>query len=115
MNDPTPQPSAPVDSADKELPLRDDIRLLGRVLGDTLREQEGEALFALVEQVRRTAVRFVRGHHPEARAEMAALLDPLSQDQAQIVVRAFSYFLQLANIAEDMHHVRRGRARDIAG
>ena len=115
MNDPTPQPSAPVDSADKELPLRDDIRLLGRVLGDTLREQEGEALFALVEQVRRTAVRFVRGHHPEARAEMAALLDPLSQDQAQIVVRAFSYFLQLANIAEDMHHVRRRRAHDIAG
>ena len=100
---------------DKELPLREDIRLLGRILGDTLREQEGEALFELVEQVRRTAVRFARHSHPEARAEMAALLDPLPQKQAQVVVRAFSYFLQLANIAEDEHHVRRRRAHDLAG
>ncbi len=108
------QPIRPTD-LDKETPLRDDIRLLGGILGETLRQQEGEALFELVERVRRTAVRFARHSHPEARAEMAALLDPLPQAQAQVVVRAFSYFLQLANIAEDEHHVRRRRAHDLAG
>jgi phosphoenolpyruvate carboxylase len=101
--------------SDKEEPLRADIRLLGRVLGDTIREQEGEEVFAIVERVRQTAVRFARDGDPGARAELAALLDPLSRDTAQAVVRAFSYFLQLANIAEDEHHVRRRRAHDLAG
>ena len=58
---------------DKDSPLRDDIRLLGRLLGDTLRQQEGQALYELVEQVRRTAIQFARHNHPEARAAMAAL------------------------------------------
>ncbi len=100
---------------DKDEPLHADIRLLGRVLGDTVREQEGNAVFAIVERVRQTAVRFARDGDPAARAELAALLDPLSRDTTQIVVRAFSYFLQLANIAEDEHHVRRRRAHDLAG
>ena len=98
----------------KEAPLRDDIRLLGRLLGDTVRAQEGEAVFATVESVRQTAVRFARDGDPKARAELAALLDPLSRDTTQAVVRAFSYFLQLANIAEDQHHIRRRRAHDLA-
>ena len=50
----------PADAPDKDLPLREDIRLLGRLLGDTIREQEGEATFVLVETVRQTAVRFAR-------------------------------------------------------
>ncbi len=99
----------------KDEPLRDDIRLLGRVLGDTVREQEGEAAFDIVERVRQTAVRFARDGDPTARAELAALLDPLSGDTTQAVVRAFSYFLQLTNIAEDEHHIRRRRAHDLAG
>ncbi|MEK7302622.1 MAG: phosphoenolpyruvate carboxylase, partial [Pseudomonadota bacterium] len=45
---------------DKDLPLREDIRLLGRMLGDTLREQEGETAFELVENIRQTAIRFHR-------------------------------------------------------
>jgi phosphoenolpyruvate carboxylase len=100
---------------DKEEPLRADIRLLGRFLGDTVREQEGSAVFEIVERVRQTAVRFARDGDPAARAELAALLDPLPRDTTQTVVRAFSYFLQLANIAEDEHHVRRRRAHDLAG
>ena len=100
---------------DKEEPLRADIRLLGRVLGDTVREQEGSEVFEIVERVRQTAVRFARDGDPAARAELSALLDPLSRDTTQTVVRAFSYFLQLANIAEDEHHVRRRRAHDLAG
>ncbi|HSG23366.1 MAG TPA: phosphoenolpyruvate carboxylase [Azonexus sp.] len=103
----------------KDEPLRNDIRLLGRILGDTVREQEGDAIFDIVERVRQTAVRFARDGDPETgkatRAELAALLDPLSRDTTQAVVRAFSYFLQLANIAEDEHHIRRRRAHDLAG
>ncbi|MFZ2974699.1 MAG: phosphoenolpyruvate carboxylase [Ferribacterium limneticum] len=99
----------------KDEPLRDDIRLLGRILGDTVREQEGESVYDIVERVRQTAVRFARDGDPAARNELAALLDPLPRDTTQAVVRAFSYFLQLANIAEDEHHIRRRRAHDLAG
>jgi phosphoenolpyruvate carboxylase len=99
----------------KDEPLRNDIRLLGRILGDTVREQEGDTVFELVERVRQTAVRFARDGDPAARNELAALLDPLPRDTTQAVVRAFSYFLQLANIAEDEHHIRRRRAHDLAG
>ncbi len=100
--------------SNKNEPLWTDIRLLGRILGDSVREQEGEEVFDIVEQVRQTAVRFAREGDPAARAELAALLDPLPRDTTQAVVRAFSYFLQLANIAEDEHHVRRRRAHDLA-
>ncbi|PKO87095.1 MAG: phosphoenolpyruvate carboxylase [Betaproteobacteria bacterium HGW-Betaproteobacteria-12] len=101
--------------SNKDEPLRNDIRLLGRLLGDTVREQEGDAVFALVERVRQTAVSFARNGDPAARAELASLLDPLPRDTTQAVVRAFSYFLQLANIAEDEHHIRRRRAHDLVG
>ena len=85
---------------EKDLPLRDDIRLLGRVLGDTLRVQEGDALFQLVESVRQTAVRFAREGSPDDRAELHRLLDGLPHGDMHRVVRAFAHFLQLANIAE---------------
>jgi hypothetical protein len=65
----------PLDS-NKDEPLRNDIRLLGRILGDTVREQEGESVFDIVEQVRKTAVRFARDGDPAARDELAGLLDP---------------------------------------
>ncbi|UCV13042.1 phosphoenolpyruvate carboxylase [Dechloromonas denitrificans] len=103
------------DNFSKDEPLRTDIRLLGRVLGDTVRTQEGDSVFEIVERVRQTAVRFARNGDPAARDELAALLDPLPRDTTQSVVRAFSYFLQLANIAEDEHHIRRRRAHDLAG
>ncbi|MFV5214041.1 phosphoenolpyruvate carboxylase [Azonexus caeni] len=97
----------------KDEPLRTDIRLLGRLLGDTVRDQEGDSVFETVEKVRQTAIRFARDGDPASRAELAALLDPLPRDTTQAVVRAFSYFLQLANIAEDEHHIRRRRAHDL--
>jgi phosphoenolpyruvate carboxylase len=107
-------PQSMLDS-NKDEPLRNDIRLIGRLLGDTVREQEGDAVFELIERVRQTAVSFARNGDPAARAELAALLDPLPRDTTQAVVRAFSYFLQLANIAEDEHHIRRRRAHDLVG
>ncbi|HEY9191892.1 MAG TPA: phosphoenolpyruvate carboxylase [Methyloversatilis sp.] len=100
---------------DKDQPLFDDIRLLGRMLGDTVREQEGSRMFELIENVRQLCVRFRRDDDLEARAELARLLNSLSDDDTIIVVRAFSYFLHLANIAEDQHHIRRARAHAIAG
>ena len=99
---------------DKDLPLRDDIRLLGRILGDTVRSQEGEPVFAIVEHIRRTSIRFHRDEDEAARHELEATLNSLSHDQSIQIIRAFSYFSHLANIAEDQHHIRRTRAHALA-
>ncbi|MBA4143344.1 MAG: phosphoenolpyruvate carboxylase [Nitrosospira sp.] len=103
------------DEAAKDDPLREDIRLLGRMLGDTLREQEGEPTFDLVENIRQTAIRFRREQDPMARHELDTMLNQLSNKATEAVVRAFSQFSQLSNIAEDMHHNRRRRTHLRAG
>lgn len=103
------------DKAVKDDPLREDIRLLGRMLGDTLREQEGEPTFDLVENIRQTAIRFRREQDPKARHELDMILNQLSNKATEAVVRAFSQFSQLSNIAEDMHHNRRRRTHLRAG
>lgn len=100
---------------DKDAPLRDDIRFLGRMLGDTLREQEGNDAFTTVEHIRQLATRFHRHDDFAARDQLEALLTALPNEQTTQVARAFSYFSHLANIAEDQHHLRRGRAHAIAG
>ena len=102
-------------TADKDQPLREDIRLLGRLLGDTLREQEGVALFDLVEEIRHSALGFRREGDLGAKALLEKLLDGLDHETVTRVVRAFNFFSQLANIAEDVHHIRRRRAHQIAG
>ncbi|WP_342117354.1 phosphoenolpyruvate carboxylase [Pseudoduganella sp. OTU4001] len=102
-------------SADKDAPLKEDIRLLGRLLGEVLREQEGEEVFAVVETIRQTAVRFRREADAGAAKELDGMLKILTREQTITVVRAFSYFSHLANIAEDQHHIRRRRAHLIAG
>lgn len=107
--------AAPADISSKDLPLREDIRLLGRILGDTLREQEGEETYALVENVRRAAVRFRKTQDDRDREQLEQMLDALSPSETLAVVRAFSYFSQLTNIAEDLHHNRRHRAHLKAG
>jgi phosphoenolpyruvate carboxylase len=102
--------SAPADISSKDLPLREDMRLLGRIFGDTLREQEGDESFQLIENVRRAAVRFRKTQDDRDRVQLEQTLDALSPGETLVVVRAFSYFSQLANIAEDLHHNRRHRA-----
>ncbi len=102
-------------SEDKEAPLREDIRFLGRLLGDTLREQEGSDAFATVEHIRQLAIRFHRHDDLAARDQLEALLTALPDDHTTLVARAFSYFSHLANIAEDQHHLRRARAHALAG
>lgn len=98
----------------KDIPLRDDTRLLGRLLGDTVREQEGDDVFAAVEHIRQASVLLNQNPDREldtaARGELETVLNNLPRDTMISVVRAFSYFLHLANIAEDQHHIRRRRA-----
>jgi len=99
----------------KDAPLREDIRLLGRILGDTLREQEGEATYALIENIRRAAVGFRKTQDERDGEKLEQMLDTLSPEETLLVVRAYSYFSQLSNIAEDLHHNRRRRAHLKAG
>ena len=100
---------------EKDAPLRADIRLLGRILGDTIREQTGAEAFELVERVRQLSIRFRRDEDDAARRELGAVLNGLAPDQSVQIIRAFSYFSHLANIAEDEHHIRRSRAHAVAG
>ena len=101
--------------ADKDGPLREDIRFLGAVLGDTIRDQQGDAIFGIVEQIRQTSVRFHRTRDEKEAASLEKILGSLTSGEAALVVRSFSYFSHLANIAEDAHHRRRTRAHAIAG
>ncbi len=97
------------DNAAKDARLRDDIRLLGRILGDTVRDQEGAAVFDLVERIRQTSLRFHRDNDEPARRELETILDGMSAQETVLIVRAFSYFSHLANIAEDQNQIRQRR------
>ena len=101
--------------AKKDQPLIDDIRLLGRLLGDVIREQEGAQTFELIEQIRQLSVAFRRDADQAADQQLKALLQALSDDQAVSVIRAFTYFSHLANLAEDRHHIRRRAVHEQAG
>lgn len=99
----------------KDLPLKEDIRFLGRVLGDVVREQEGEDVFNLIETVRQKSIAYVRDDDEKAKLELEEILNGLTPAQTVEVVRAYSYFSHLANMAEDQHHIRRTRAHEMAG
>ncbi len=107
-------PAAPR-KTDKDLPLIQDIRLLGRILGDVIREQEGVAAYDLVEQVRKLSVAFRRDADQEADKALKKLLKGLTGDQTVSVIRAFTYFSHLANLAEDRHRIRRRAVYERAG
>jgi phosphoenolpyruvate carboxylase len=86
-------------------PLREETRFLGRLLGGVIRDTQGEETFATIEAVRQAAIDFRRASDDPsataARAKLDDLLNPLSVDETLSIVRAFSYFLLLANLAED--------------
>ena len=86
-------------------PMRDDIRLLGAILGDTVREQNGDEVFDLVERARIASFR-VRRSEIE-RSDVAQMFDGIDIHHAIPVIRAFSHFALLANVAEDIHRERR--------
>jgi len=89
---------------------RDDIRLLGRLLGSVIEAHEGRDMFDTVEAIRRTSVQFRREGDSADGQALERLLNALSQEHVNSVVRAFSYFLHLSNIAEDRDQHRRQRA-----
>src|ERR1700681_1565898 len=95
--------------------LREDIRLLGRILGDTVRDQEGADVFDLVERIRQTSIQFHRDEDKLARRELETTLDSMSTSDTVRIVRAFSYFSHLANIAEDQNNIRQMRGRGAGG
>jgi phosphoenolpyruvate carboxylase len=89
-------PNAHLD-ADKDAPLRYDIRLLGRILGETIRAQEGERTFDTIERIRLTALRFHRDADPSAARELQNNIRTLSNGEAIQIIRAFGHFSHLAN------------------
>ena len=101
--------------ADKSRPLVEDTRLLGRVLGEVIREQEGAEAFELIERIRQLSVAFRLKHDANAGRALDELLNGLSDRQTVRVIRAFSYFSHLANTAEDRHMVRRREVHDQLG
>jgi phosphoenolpyruvate carboxylase len=108
-------PATTADAAAKNRPLVEDIRLLGRILGDVIREQEGHEAFELIERVRQLSVAYRLKRDASAGRVLDRLLKNLSGDQTVSVIRAFSYFSHLANIAEDRHHVRRREVHEREG
>ena len=94
-------------------PMREDIRLLGAILGDTVREQNGEGVFDLVERARVESFRVRRSEID--RTELARMFDGIDIHQAIPVIRAFSHFALLANVAEDIHRERRRAVHVAAG
>ena len=94
-------------------PMREDIRLLGAILGDTVREQNGEEVYDLVERARVESFRVRRSEID--RAELADLFRGIDVHQAIPVIRAFTHFALLANVAEDIHRERRRAIHVAAG
>jgi phosphoenolpyruvate carboxylase len=93
----------------KDEPLRRDINLLGRVLGQVLIEQEGEGLFDAEEEVRLLCKRLRFDYDPELDERLRRKIEGMDAEQLQRIVRAFSVYFQLVNIAERYHRVRRRR------
>lgn len=94
-------------------PMRADIRLLGAILGDTVREQNGDEVFELVERARVESFRVRRSEID--RAEISHMFDGIDIHQALPVIRAFTHFALLANVAEDIHRERRRGIHVAAG
>ena len=102
-------------SRDNERPLAEDIRLLGRILGDVIRQQEGSEIYELIENIRKLSVAFRRDADQEADKALKKLLKNLPGDHAVMVIRGFTYFSHLANLAEDRHHIRRRAIHERVG
>ncbi len=90
-------------------PLRQDIRMLGRTLGEVIRDCEGRAVYDVIEKLRRAAVKFRREGQDRDGRMLERQIRRLADGEANSVARAFSYFLHLSNIAEDRDQTRRQR------
>lgn len=89
--------------------LRQDIRLLSRLLAEVIREQEGEDLLLKIEEIRTLAQEIRETHSPLMVESQKKLVGSLSLDEAYKVARAFTIYFQLVNIAEEAQRIRRLR------
>ncbi len=94
---------------DKDQALRDDVRTLGKMVGDLIREQGGEELFDFVENARLRSIRR-REENERPGEELASLVKNLDPKMALQVIRSFSTYFQMVNTAEKVHRIRRRRA-----
>ena len=94
--------------APKDDPLREDVGLLGDMVGSVLREQGGDELFDCVERARHAAIRRREGGAASGLRDALAGLDAARADE---IVRAFSTYFQVVNLAERVHRIRRGREK----
>ena len=92
--------------------LKANIRYLGQVLGETILAKDGEATFELIENIRKAAVKFHRENDQDATLMLEKLLKNLTPQQTISVVRAFSYFKHLVNIAEDLFAHQQARLNE---
>jgi phosphoenolpyruvate carboxylase len=92
-------------------PLSREVKLLGALLGQVIAEQEGEDLLRLVERVRRLTIDLRRTGRSTYRRELRGLLEGLPDDDVEHLIRAFSLYFHLTNLAEEKHRVRRLRKR----
>jgi phosphoenolpyruvate carboxylase len=95
--------------------LRATVRFLGRVLGDVIRAEDGEAVFNQIEEIRQASVAFHREGTPKAAKLMAERLEGLSLPDTVRFAHSFACFLQITNIAEDQIQRRQGRSGDSRG
>ncbi|MEO0574137.1 MAG: phosphoenolpyruvate carboxylase [Pseudomonadota bacterium] len=93
--------------ADKDKALRKDVRTLGGMVGELLREQCGEAFYERVETTRRIAISRREGQTTST--ELAEAVSGMNAVEAQNFIRAFSTYFQLVNTAEKVHRIRRRR------
>ena len=93
---------------DKDQALRDDVRTLGKMVGDLIRDQGGEKLFNFVENARLRSIRR-REENEKPGEELASLVENLDPGMALQVIRSFSTYFQMVNTAEKVHRIRRRR------
>jgi len=97
----------------QDAPLKRDIKELGIILGNVLKEQVGNNLYETVEKLRALTKELRTVYKPEIRDEIISLIDSMSSDEAYKVVRAFSIYFILVNAADEVHKVRIQRANAI--
>ena len=98
-----------IDFPPKDIPLKDDVRILGALVGDVIREQGGTALYDAVENARHAAIRRREDPAGASERELCGLLNDLSPEQAQNLVHAFTTYFRVVNLAEKIHRIRRRR------
>ena len=97
-----------IDFSEKDKALRDDVRVLGALVGEILAEQQGTEFLQLVEAVRRTAIQR-RESNTRTSADLDELLSGMDVVKAGHLVRAFTTYFQVVNLAEKVHRIRRRR------